>query len=118
MVVLTFTLILVIIAGTILAVMTSQGRLSEHQFRRTLAYYASNSGIQFVTEMLRLGTNSLAGRMCTCCTNINAPCDVNMTVNQNGQDYSVVVHVGSQYPAGSELSGTRPVSATAQYRVP
>ena len=51
--VLAFTIAVSIIAITILILNTSQARLSEHKFRRTLAYYAANAGIVYGMELLR-----------------------------------------------------------------
>ncbi len=120
MVVLAFTIIIVIIAGTVLAILTSQGRLSEHQFRRTLAYYSANAGIQYALEMLRLGTTNFDGYTCTCCDDPNSACDLSpdLELEQNNQTFTIVVHIGTETNAGDEFDGTRPVSATVQYSTP
>ncbi|MDP8260061.1 MAG: hypothetical protein P9L96_03560 [Candidatus Gygaella obscura] len=120
MVVLAFTIIIVIMAGTVLAILTSQGRLSEHQFRRTLAYYSANAGIQYGLEMLRLGTTQLGAINCSCCDNPNVECDLTPSLNitQNNQDFTINVHIGTETTAGDDFDGTRPVSASVQYSTP
>jgi len=120
MVIMAFTLVMVILAGTILAILTSSGRLNEHQLRRTLAYYSANAGVQYALELLRQGTTGplIGGATCTCCNNSASFCEFTMPMNQNGQNYTVTIRVGT--PNGSstgELEGTRPVTSSVDYQV-
>jgi Tfp pilus assembly protein PilX len=119
MVVMAFTLVMVILAGTILAILTSSGRLNEHQLRRTLAFYSANAGVQYVLELLRQGTTvSLigGGANCTCCADPNSECDVIVHMTQNDRISTVTIHVGTQYgSAAGELEGTRPVTSSVVY---
>ena len=121
MVIMAFTLVMVILAGTILAIMTSSGRLNEHQLRRTLAIYSANAGVQYVLEALRQGiTVSLGAGLpaCSCCANGASACDISMPMTQNGQNYTVTVHVGTIFDSSAgELEGTRPVTSTVVYQI-
>jgi len=119
MIIMAFSLMLVILAGTILAILTSSGRLNEHQLRRTLAYYAANAGVQYTLECLRMATTVDLGRgACDCCADPTRTCTVSFVIPQNGQDYTVHVRIGTVFGGGfGELAGTRGLTATVDYTI-
>lgn len=54
-IVLIFTILLVIMAGVLLFLMTSQARLASQQIQRNKAYYVAEAGLQHGLERLRKG---------------------------------------------------------------
>jgi len=49
-------LVVIVLAGIILSIISSQSRLSNHQISRIKAYYASRGMVNYALEMLRDGT--------------------------------------------------------------
>ena len=54
--VLATTLVIMILANIVLAIISSQGRLTQHQVSRVRAYYAAQAALVYTMEMLRNGT--------------------------------------------------------------
>ena len=56
--VLAMLLVVVILANVVLNLITSHFKLSDHEVRRTQAFYAAQAGINYAYEQLRLGNAS------------------------------------------------------------
>jgi Tfp pilus assembly protein PilX len=109
-------LVVVSLATVILSLILSHARLTYHQTSRIQAYYASQSGINYALEKLRLGndanwpatgtyTHYLCRSGCSGSGDLNDP-DLPNPIQQ------VEITVGSP---GTGISGTRPISAKAIY---
>jgi len=55
LIVLTTVLLVVILANIVLTVILSHSRLTRHQLNRTQAYYATQAGMNYALEQLRIG---------------------------------------------------------------
>ena len=68
-------LIVVVLANIILAIMSTQLRLTHHQVGRIQALYAGKAGMNYAIEMLRTGT-WVPGSNCTTVLTSRAGCDL------------------------------------------
>jgi len=65
-------LIVIVLAGIILSIISSQSRLTHHQVSRIQAYYAAQSGMVYAFDQLRRGT---PGWSATVASTHNLPTD-------------------------------------------
>jgi len=109
-------LIVVIFASIVLNLILSNARLTYHQTSRIQAYYAAMAGTNYALEKLRTGdTNWIPSpdtspntRIRTLC---RSGCDVNEPDLPNSiQQVAIVIEA-----AGTGISGTRRLKATATY---
>jgi len=105
-------LVVVILANVILAIISSQTRLTHHQVSRIQAYYAAQAGINYALEKLRLGNDpdwplrgGYSRKLCRSSCDINDP-DLPASIKE------VNIIVGEP---GSGISNTSTVSATVNY---
>jgi Tfp pilus assembly protein PilX len=81
--VLAILLVVTILTSAILTLISSQTKLSNHQIRRTQAYYAAQAGINYALEQLRLNTTGWVPPDNTTqlvrymCRDGNPPCPIN-----------------------------------------
>ena len=74
-------MVVVVLANVVLTIIASQSRLTHHQVSRIQAYYASMAGINYATEMLRLGP-AVGGWDANSCP-ANTPCSVPLDLSQD-----------------------------------
>ena len=112
--VLSFTLIVAILANITLIVIRSQSRLTHHQLSRIQAIYAAQAGMNYALEKLRVGDSNWTSTNCTAASPCSVPFDSGDFKPPSivGNTVSVVIRApGSSGCLGNEAC----ISTTATY---
>jgi len=111
-------LVVTIIGNIILSTIVSQSRLTHHQVSRIKAYYASQAGMNYAIEMLRLGnwtsSNDPSSAPKYYCINGNVDSAVSCleTITDTDIGYNVQIAI---YPKGTGLNGTSRIEVKTNY---
>lgn len=96
--------IVVLLANVILAIISSQSRLTHHQTSRIQAYYAAQAGMNLAMEQLRTGAWG---------TGAFTLCNVDCTINDPNIPYTVNIVIGAP---GTSIDGVgRRIDITTTY---
>ncbi len=112
--VLTTIFIAFMLAGVIIKIISSQGRLTHHQVSRIQAYYAAQAGMNLAIEKLRIGewVPPASGS-----TLIKTLCKSGCDVNDLDIPYTVTITIYplNDAPDGALISGTAGISVSTNY---
>ncbi len=103
-----------VLAGVIVNIISSQGRLTQHQVSRVQAYYAGLAGMNLAMEKLRTNAwtlpssgNTLVKTLCSSGCDVN-DADIPYTV-------TITIYPLNEAPNGAVISGTAGISISVNY---
>lgn len=107
-------LVVVSLATVILSIILSQARLTHHQTSRIQAYYATQAGMNYALEKLRLGdVNWIPSPDTAPNTRTRTLCKSGCDVNDGDIPYPVAITIGA---AGTSIGGVgRKITITTTY---
>ena len=110
-------IIVSILASVVLTIVLNQFRLTHHQVSRTQAYYASQAGVNYAIEKLRLGaanwtsTGAFTRRMCWTTTGCSSPGDILEVDLPRSIEYVEI----TVWTVNSGINNTRTIQSKASY---
>ena len=109
--------IVIILSAIILQIISSQSRLTHHQVSRIQAYYASQAGMVYALEELRIGgwvPNPPAGQIKYACLNgcVDSVTETYTIPADTAIPYHVQVAI---YPLDSGINGTTRLDIKTEY---
>ena len=118
LIVLATLLVVTILGNIILNTVLSQSRLTHHQISRIRAYYATQAGMNYAIEMLRLGNwtpdpnpNGITKHYCIN-GNVDAAIACLDTINDSDIPYHVQIAIG---PVNSGINNTAKLEVKTDY---